>query len=66
MDSKLYADLDYSFLSSATKNELELFFANTNLTREERNKIINFLGKAFDEGSLEALTPIKKEKPFGV
>lgn len=55
MDGKIYADVDYSFLSKATQNELELFFANSNLTREEHAKIIKLLGRAYDEGSLEVL-----------
>mgnify|MGYP003426253179 CR=1 FL=1 len=32
--NKLYTDIDYSFLDKVTITELELFFANTNLTRE--------------------------------
>jgi len=52
MAEKLYTDLDYSYLSEKIKAELEILFANTNLTRKERNKIVELLGKSFDEGNL--------------
>ncbi len=51
--NKLYTDIDYSFLDKVTTAELELFFANTNLTRDERNKIVKMLSQTYDKGHID-------------
>jgi len=51
--NKLYTDIDYSFLDKVTITELELFFANTNLTRDERNKVVKMISQSYDKGHID-------------
>jgi hypothetical protein len=51
--NKIWSDIDYSYLDKKTITELELFFANTDLSREQRNKVVEFLGRSYDKGHLD-------------
>ena len=53
MESGIYTDKDYNFLDEDIIQDLELFFANTNLSREQRNKIVDLLTRTRDQITIE-------------
>ena len=55
MDAGLYTDRALDFLNEDIAKRLEIFFANTNLSREQRNEIVDFLTDAYDTGYSFAL-----------
>jgi len=48
--NNIHSDISYSFLDKRTIKELELFFANSNLSREEKNTVVKFITESYDKG----------------